>query len=130
MSVKRSRIESFTSKVSTASASYDGKAEVIEADAAAEASSRNIWTVFSPASVSEPDRRTVGGFLERCHYCKKRMAQDSEVFMYGDLCAFCSSECREFQIGHDLWAEKQAAIMKQRAVQGQKIHSLKGWLGS
>ncbi|XP_073290720.1 FCS-Like Zinc finger 1-like [Primulina huaijiensis] len=130
MSVKRSRIGSFSIPVSMASASYDGKAKVFVADDATEASCRNIWTVASPESVSKPDRITVGGFLEQCHYCKKRMDQNSEVFMYGDLCAFCSDECREFQIGHDLLAEKQAAFMKQRAVQGQKIHNLKGWLGS
>ncbi|XP_075477970.1 FCS-Like Zinc finger 16-like [Primulina tabacum] len=113
-----------------ANASYDGKAKVFLADDATEASRRNILTFASPESFSEPDRITVGGFLEQCHYCKKGMDQNSEVFMYGDLCAFCSDECREFQIAHDLLAEKQAAVVKQRAVQGQKIHNLKGWLGS
>ncbi|KZV25457.1 hypothetical protein F511_41927 [Dorcoceras hygrometricum] len=127
MSVKRSRIGSFSGQIS---APYDGKATENKAAEAEEASCRNIWAVPSPASVSEPDPITVGGFLERCHYCKKRMTQSSEVFMYGDLCGFCSAECREFQIGHDRLAEKQAASMKQKAVQGPKIHNFKGWLGS
>ncbi|XP_073023629.1 FCS-Like Zinc finger 1-like [Primulina eburnea] len=121
MSAKHSRIGSVSSPVSTASVSYEGNAKVIEADDTSEASRRNIWTVPSPASVVEPDQVTVGGFLERCHYCKKRMAQNSEVFMYGDLCAFCSAECRGFQIGYDRLAEKQAAIAKQRAVQAKRF---------
>ncbi|XP_047977896.1 FCS-Like Zinc finger 15-like [Salvia hispanica] len=41
------------------------------------------------------------GFLERCHYCNKRIAKNSDVFMYSDLCAFCSVECRDRQISLD-----------------------------
>ncbi|GER24852.1 hypothetical protein STAS_00388 [Striga asiatica] len=55
----------------------------------------------------EPENARIGGFLERCHYCKKRIPQNSEVYMYRDLCAFCSTECRDSQIELDISTEKK-----------------------
>ncbi|KAA8527628.1 hypothetical protein F0562_034977 [Nyssa sinensis] len=43
----------------------------------------------------------VGVFLEVCYLCKKRLAQDQDVFMYGNLQAFCTPECRDEQIALD-----------------------------
>ncbi|KAL1539742.1 FCS-Like Zinc finger 15-like isoform X1 [Salvia divinorum] len=65
--------------------------------------------VASPLNnITECARRTkIGGFLERCHYCNKRIAKDSDVFMYSDLCAFCSVKCRDRQINLDKLAGKK-----------------------
>lgn len=59
-----------------------GAAKVMKIDAAAEPSRPKFLTVASPVSVGESDRLGIGGFLERCYYCMKRIAKNSEVFMY------------------------------------------------
>ncbi|GFP92321.1 hypothetical protein PHJA_001376200 [Phtheirospermum japonicum] len=51
--------------------------------AAAEPSRPDFTAVASPANYGESGDVKFGGFLERCHYCKKRIAQNEEVFMYG-----------------------------------------------
>lgn len=56
---------------------------VVKADTAGERLRSKILTIGYPVSVGESDQLKIGGFLERCHYCKKRIAKDSEVFMYG-----------------------------------------------
>uniref|UniRef100_A0A2N9GFN0 FLZ-type domain-containing protein n=1 Tax=Fagus sylvatica TaxID=28930 RepID=A0A2N9GFN0_FAGSY len=59
------------------------------ASAAAAESNRRI--------VTENPMGELGSFLERCFFCKKRIAVNAEVFMYGSLRAFCSPECRAEQ---------------------------------
>ncbi|KAK6135031.1 hypothetical protein DH2020_031209 [Rehmannia glutinosa] len=80
-----------------------------------EPSRSGILTIAHPVCVGESDQRKIGGFLERCNYCEKRIALYSEVFMYSNLCAFCSAECRDRQIAKDHMANKQPA--KSKAVQ-------------
>ncbi|KAL8094561.1 hypothetical protein AgCh_036188 [Apium graveolens] len=46
----------------------------------------------------ESDR--MGAFLEECFYCKKKLLFKMPVFMYSDR-AFCTPECRGFQIMKD-----------------------------
>ncbi|KAK4558349.1 hypothetical protein RGQ29_007905 [Quercus rubra] len=57
---------------------------------------------MAPASGGAPlkmesSQPQLGSFLERCHLCKKWIG-DNDVYMYGNLQAFCSSECRDKQI--------------------------------
>ncbi|KAL5704862.1 hypothetical protein ACHQM5_023231 [Ranunculus cassubicifolius] len=42
--------------------------------------------------------KEVGDFLKACYGCRKRIGEKDEVFMYNDLGAFCSNECRDKQI--------------------------------
>ncbi|KMT10204.1 hypothetical protein BVRB_5g119650 [Beta vulgaris subsp. vulgaris] len=39
-----------------------------------------------------------GRFFEKCFYCKKKISDDEEVFMYSNLRAFCTDACRTKQI--------------------------------
>ncbi|KZV44140.1 hypothetical protein F511_26419 [Dorcoceras hygrometricum] len=77
-------------------------------------------------SAAESDQLKMGGFLEKCHYCQKRIPQNSEVFMYSNLCAFCSAECRDFQIAKDQLAETQSGNPRDNMVQGLGIYNVKG----
>ncbi|XP_051142738.1 FCS-Like Zinc finger 10-like [Andrographis paniculata] len=78
-----------------------------------------ILDIESPLRVGQPDQVKIGGFLERCHFCKKRIAQNSEVFMYSNLCAFCSAECRDRQIALDRsCAKKQPGNSKEKVPGG------------
>ncbi|KAL0437455.1 UNVERIFIED_CONTAM: hypothetical protein Sradi_0453400 [Sesamum radiatum] len=117
MPVKRSRAVSPSSHVfKQAATSVDAG---VNATAASGVSSQaKILNIAYPLSVGDSDRVKIGGFLERCHYCKKRIARNSEVFMYSDLCAFCSAECRDLQIALDLSAKKQPANPKEKVVDG------------
>lgn len=69
-----------------------------------EAPRKVIWTVGSPVRENGkdgPETKTdeqSGAFFETCFLCKKKITQKNDVFMYGYLRAFCSSECREKQI--------------------------------
>ncbi|KAL8530567.1 hypothetical protein ACS0TY_007557 [Phlomoides rotata] len=110
MPVKRSRAGSSSSAyidtlvAATASVSH---VKAMKTDAAAEPSRAKL-AIASPVNVDHKcDQMKIGGFLERCHYCKKRIAQDSEVFMYGNFCAFCSDACRDIVINMDQSAEKK-----------------------
>ncbi|CAK9151103.1 unnamed protein product [Ilex paraguariensis] len=70
-----------------------------------------ILTLSSPVqeSVDQTDTEMVGGFLKNCYYCKKKILEDAEVFMYGYLRAFCTAECRDMQIALEKAAEEQSA---------------------
>ncbi|KAG8370734.1 hypothetical protein BUALT_Bualt13G0014100 [Buddleja alternifolia] len=116
MALKRNRTESSSIHLSPTAATAAAKLM----DAAAEPLRPRILTVASPMSgVGESERMKVGGFLERCHYCKKRIAQDSKVFMYSNLCAFCSTECRDLQMVLDKSAEGKRKIPNKKAVQAK-----------
>ncbi|KAL8055060.1 hypothetical protein ABFX02_04G032200 [Erythranthe guttata] len=104
-------------QTAAAAAAPVSKAKVMKIDAAAEPSRSRFLTIASPENVGESDRPVSGGFLERCHYCKKRIAHNSEVFMYSNLCAFCSSECRDFQIKLDQSAKKMLENPKKKLAQ-------------
>ncbi|KAL3827980.1 hypothetical protein ACJIZ3_016782 [Penstemon smallii] len=110
MSVKRNRPGSSSSHLATPTrigTSSATPAKIMKAESSADSSrAKNIFTVASPETIGAPDQMKSDGFLERCHFCKKRIAQNSEIFMYSDLCAFCSAECRDNQIALDQSAEK------------------------
>ncbi|XP_075504336.1 FCS-Like Zinc finger 5-like [Primulina tabacum] len=89
----------------------------------------NILNAFSPAAhqtAGESDQLKMGDFLEKCHYCQKRIAQNSEVFMYSNLCAFCSAECRDFQMAKDQLVETQSVNPREKIVPGPGIYNVKG----
>ncbi|KAL4200224.1 hypothetical protein AMTRI_Chr03g148660 [Amborella trichopoda] len=46
------------------------------------------------------------GFLKSCFACKKMLSCDKDIYMYRDLCAFCSTDCRDRQIMLDEQAER------------------------
>lgn len=77
MSLKRSRSGSPSSHRDAETAS---PATVIRPDDEGEPSGSKVLTIAYPVRESEEPR--IGGFLERCHYCRKRIAQNAEVFMY------------------------------------------------
>ncbi|KAK4407159.1 hypothetical protein Sango_0296900 [Sesamum angolense] len=129
MPVKRSRVGSSTSHLETplpTAASTVSPAKVMRTDATAEPSRPKILAVASSVDIGQSNQLEIGGFLERCHYCKKRIAQNSEVFMYSNLCAFCSAECRDFQISLDQSAEQWPEKHKDKLVQGQGFYNVKG----
>ncbi|XP_011079881.1 uncharacterized protein LOC105163289 [Sesamum indicum] len=132
MPVKRSRVGSSTSNLETpltTAASTVSPAKVMRTDATAEPSRPKILAVSSSVDIGQPNQLEIGGFLERFHYCKKRIAQNSEVFMYSNLCAFCSAECRDFQISLDQSAEQRPEKHKDKLVQGQGFYNVKGHSG-
>ncbi|KAG6434953.1 hypothetical protein SASPL_106598 [Salvia splendens] len=78
MPVKRSR-------AGRSSACLDAApGKLTKSDASADAAPPKLLHVASPVNTPEcaADRTKIGGFLERCHYCNKRIAQNSDVFMY------------------------------------------------
>ncbi|XP_063938678.1 FCS-Like Zinc finger 17 isoform X2 [Daucus carota subsp. sativus] len=54
----------------------------------------------------------LGDFLKYCNFCRKEIPQDKDVFMYRDYCAYCSEQCRDYQIELDEWVEKQLEASK------------------
>ncbi|KAI3460901.1 hypothetical protein Pfo_017564 [Paulownia fortunei] len=129
MPVNRGRSGSSSSRLATQVATNAVAAvnptTVMKAEAAGEPSRSKILTIANPVSVAESDHLKIGEFLERCHYCKKRIAQNSEVFMYSNLCAFCSAECRDLQIALDHLAKEHPANPKEVVVHGQGIYNVK-----
>ncbi|XP_042057570.1 uncharacterized protein LOC121802068 isoform X2 [Salvia splendens] len=81
MPVKRSRAGRSSAYLDSADAA-PGK--LTKSDASADAERPKLLHVASPVNTAEcaADRTKIGGFLERCHYCNKRIAQNSDVFMY------------------------------------------------
>ncbi|XP_057958792.1 uncharacterized protein LOC131151568 [Malania oleifera] len=68
---------------------------------------RSILTLGSPVLLENnegyekrADER-YGVFLEACYFCKKKIDEDGDVFMYGYLRAFCSLDCRNMQMAFD-----------------------------
>ncbi|TXG59941.1 hypothetical protein EZV62_014514 [Acer yangbiense] len=68
-------------------------------------------TKMSPLEVIEEsvDRINVSGklasFLEKCHFCKKRILTRDDVFMDGCMRGFCSTDCRDKQIATDKFSK-------------------------
>lgn len=46
-------------------------------------------------------------FLDVCHYCDRRLVHGRDIFMYRGDVAFCSEECRYYQISADEGHEKR-----------------------
>ncbi|XP_020550191.1 uncharacterized protein LOC105165306 isoform X3 [Sesamum indicum] len=85
MPVKRSRAVGPSShlfkQVATSVDAGVNPTAVIKADASGGSSQSKILNIAYPLSVGDSDRVKFGVFLERCHYCKKRIARKSEFFM-------------------------------------------------
>ncbi|KAK1293871.1 hypothetical protein QJS10_CPA16g01556 [Acorus calamus] len=61
-------------------------------------------TVFKASSASSPPPSPspcIGGFLDSCFLCKKRLPPGKDVYMYRGDRGFCSVECRCKQIFMD-----------------------------
>ncbi|KAL7126633.1 hypothetical protein ABFS83_14G201300 [Erythranthe nasuta] len=99
MPMKRRRTGSSSSARSANAAA--SPAMGTKADAAGEPPRSKILTIAYPIRLRDSGHLRIGGFLERCHYCRKQIAQNSEVFMYSNLCAFCTPDCRDRQIAID-----------------------------
>ncbi|KAK1357087.1 FLZ-type domain-containing protein [Heracleum sosnowskyi] len=75
-----------------------------------EGNKEQLWknTVLKPTA-RESVSGGIGSFLKHCYYCKKMIDQGEDVFMYRDLCAFCTEECRDHQIELDEKIQRQSA---------------------
>ncbi|KAI9164954.1 hypothetical protein LWI28_004939 [Acer negundo] len=66
---------------------------------------------LSPLEVIEEsvDHINISGklasFLEKCHFCKKRISTRDDVFMDGCMCGFCSTDCHDKQIATDKFSK-------------------------
>ncbi|XAR61181.1 hypothetical protein NMG60_11034814 [Bertholletia excelsa] len=86
------------------------------ADMSMESQSR-ILTLSSPVkeSVDASAEELIGDFLDKCYYCKRKIRENAEVFMYSYFRAFCTAECRDKQMSIDTEMEK--AFSKSKASQ-------------
>ncbi|GAB4830407.1 hypothetical protein Ancab_020044 [Ancistrocladus abbreviatus] len=93
----------------------------------------SILTVGSPVRVHIDVKSNQGGkigdFLEKCYYCEKKIEEDAEIFMLSELRAFCTAECREFQIALDK-SEEVAGQLAQPMTQRQATKRMKDQFGS
>ncbi|XP_031478031.1 FCS-Like Zinc finger 8-like [Nymphaea colorata] len=60
----------------------------------------------SPAFNSRRAAFPLDDFLSFCHFCKKKLGEKDDIFMYRGEKAFCSSECRDQEILFDERMEK------------------------
>ncbi|KAJ9696147.1 hypothetical protein PVL29_008406 [Vitis rotundifolia] len=92
-----------------------------------------ILTVASPETVKgkfdESFEGPIGGFLQKCYYCKKKIHENAEVFMYGYLHAFCTSECRDRQIIFDKELEKASAKPIEAMNEHRRVNRMKNQFG-
>ncbi|XP_043697881.1 FCS-Like Zinc finger 17-like [Telopea speciosissima] len=91
-----------------------------------------ILTISSPvreSNVEDPDLK-VGGFLEACYLCKKKIGEKDEVFMYSYLRAFCSCNCRDQQIALDRGVETSAVDSTEMATLRDWEQKLNGRFGA
>ncbi|KAK6925747.1 Zf-FLZ domain [Dillenia turbinata] len=63
---------------------------------------------------------TIGGFLEKCFFCGKKIRENDEVFMYSYLRAFCTAECRDKQIAMDKEVEEVSEELAKTLNENQK----------
>ncbi|PSS06419.1 hypothetical protein CEY00_Acc19549 [Actinidia chinensis var. chinensis] len=115
MSVKRSRITRSSSfgdagvlpPASASTSTKQSKEKSVE-------SPPRILTLSSPVqgNVDVRDEEPIGEFLDKCYYCKKKIHENAEVFMYRYLRAFCTVECRDSQIAVDNEMEKSSGKSK------------------
>ncbi|KAL8100784.1 FCS-Like Zinc finger 17-like isoform X2 [Apium graveolens] len=65
----------------------------------------------------------LGDFLKYCNFCSKTIPENKDVFMYRDYCAYCSEQCRDFQIEIDEMFQKQLEDSR-AAVQDQEVKNV------
>jgi endogenous inhibitor of DNA gyrase (YacG/DUF329 family) len=58
---------------------------------------------------AEPVCEPTAPALDSCALCSKRLARDSDIFMYRGDTPFCSEECRHEQMQLDAIGARQAA---------------------
>lgn len=61
------------------------------------------------AAAAAPSGFTALHFLDACYFCKRSFVEDCDIYMYRGDKAFCSVECRHFQIVQDERLEKCSA---------------------
>ncbi|EPS69545.1 hypothetical protein M569_05223, partial [Genlisea aurea] len=54
-------------------------------------------------------------FLSACFLCRRRLIPGRDIYMYRGDTAFCSLECRQYQMNHDERREKYALPSKNDA---------------
>ncbi|CAA0815548.1 Protein of unknown function (DUF581 [Striga hermonthica] len=79
-----------------------------------------IFSIGFPVRAGRYNPVKLGDFLERCYYCKDLIPRNTEVFMYGILCAFCTIQCRDLQIAKDRAARRNPARVEFTANQGHE----------
>lgn len=67
-----------------------------------------LLEIASETNVAAADSRPLSDFLDACFICKRQLGQGSDTYMYRGERAFCSMECRTYQIR----MEKVAAFKK------------------
>ncbi|KAF7010994.1 hypothetical protein CFC21_025354 [Triticum aestivum] len=73
---------------------------------------------FDAEPAGEPGKHA----LDACALCAKRLARDSDVFMYGGDTPFCSEECWREQMHLDTVSARQATRRLQRFTAGTECH--------
>ncbi|CAN4078122.1 unnamed protein product [Withania somnifera] len=87
-------------------------------------SSSSSSTLLSPRSVVTAGKYCDGSrfeerqqhFLDACFLCKKRIGDNSDIFMYRGDTPFCSEECRQQQIEMDEAKDKKRNISSIKAM--------------
>lgn len=129
MSVKRSRYDRSSSSIETDLLNHISS----PIESVSEVRATPPSTFLKPSKCLKPSMTSpveespfvIGEFLENCYFCEKKINHDEEVFMYSDLRAFCTPECRDSQIALDKKMEKQSA-KSEVVTQGQMVNKLKG----
>ncbi|WJZ90122.1 hypothetical protein VitviT2T_009291 [Vitis vinifera] len=150
MPVKRSRVgrsssfgdAGFLSQVPTPehrwdkrSATPSNSAKILKpSDVAGDQQARpTILTVASPemdrGRVDVSSEKPIGAFLEKCYYCNSKIRENVEVFMYGYLHAFCTSDCRDRQIIFDKELEKASAKPIEAMNEHRRVSRMKNQFG-
>ncbi|CAN4127753.1 unnamed protein product [Withania somnifera] len=79
-------------------------------------SSSSSSSLLSPRSVTSKFEEPQQHFLDACFLCKKRIGDNSDIFMYRGDTPFCSEECRQQQIEMDEAKEKKRNISSIKAM--------------
>ncbi|WMV43447.1 hypothetical protein MTR67_036832 [Solanum verrucosum] len=86
-------------------------------------SSSSSSSLLSPRSVISAGKYCDGRFdephhyfLDACFLCKKRIGDNSDIFMYRGDTPFCSEECRQLQIEKDETKDRKRNISSIKAM--------------
>ncbi|KAF3796077.1 hypothetical protein EJ110_NYTH03974 [Nymphaea thermarum] len=77
----------------------------------------SVWADGSleNARPEDPQWKGLGGFLERCFLCKRRLQPSHDIYMYRDFRAFCSIDCRQAVIEKEEKASKDTLVARSAA---------------
>nr|XP_004245848.1 myb-like protein D [Solanum lycopersicum] len=86
-------------------------------------SSSSSYSLLSPRSVISAGKYCDGRFdephhyfLDACSLCKKRLGDNSDIFMYRGDTPFCSEECRQQEIEKDEAKDRKRNISSLKAM--------------